>query len=55
MIVVDVDTPGGRYPIRIAPGRLDSLAESIPADATAIALVTNPTVARLYGERVERA
>lgn len=55
MTVVEVDTPGGRYPIRIAPGRLDALAESIPADATAIAVITNPTVAALYGERVERA
>ncbi|MEI2417164.1 3-dehydroquinate synthase [Orrella sp. JC864] len=55
MTVVDVDTPGGRYPIRIAPGRLDRLAESIPANATAVGLVTNPTVAALYGQRAEAA
>ncbi|MEC6408854.1 3-dehydroquinate synthase [Achromobacter xylosoxidans] len=55
MNVVEVDTPGGQYPIRIAPGRLDVLDESIPADATAIAVVTNPTVAALYGERAEAA
>ncbi|AHV93580.1 3-dehydroquinate synthase [Bordetella holmesii] len=55
MNVVEVDTPGGRYPIRIAAGRLDRLDESIPADATAIAIVTNPTVAALYGERAEAA
>jgi 3-dehydroquinate synthase len=55
MNVVDVNTPGGRYPIHIGPGRLDALAENIPADATAIAIVTNPTVAALYGDRVERA
>ena len=55
MNVVEVDTPGGQYPIRIAPGRLDALDESIPADATAIAVVTNPTVAALYGERAEAA
>lgn len=55
MNVVEVDTPGGRYPIRIAPGRLDRLDESIPADATAIAIVTNPTVAALYAERAEAA
>lgn len=55
MNVVDVETPGGRYPIRIAPGRLDALAEAVPADATAIALITNPTVAALYGDRAERA
>ncbi len=51
--VVDVDTPGGRYPIRIAPGRLDQLAQAVPANATAVALVTNPTVAALYAERAE--
>ncbi|MFY2822079.1 3-dehydroquinate synthase, partial [Achromobacter xylosoxidans] len=55
MNVVEVDTPGGQYPIRIEPGRLDALDESIPADATAIAVVTNPTVAALYGERAEAA
>ncbi|GAB1576974.1 3-dehydroquinate synthase [Bordetella petrii] len=55
MTVVDVDTPGGRYPIRIGPGRLDALDQAIPADATAIAVVTNPTVAALYGERAEAA
>lgn len=55
MNVVEVDTPGGQYPIRIAPGRLDTLAESIPADATTIAVVTNPVVAGLYAERVGRA
>ena len=41
MNVVEVDTPGGQYPIRIAPGRLDALDQCIPADATAIAVVTN--------------
>jgi 3-dehydroquinate synthase len=55
MNVVDVDVPGARYPIRIAPGRLDHLDEAVPPDATAIGLVTNPTVAALYGERAERA
>uniref|UniRef100_UPI003341F8E9 3-dehydroquinate synthase n=1 Tax=Castellaniella defragrans TaxID=75697 RepID=UPI003341F8E9 len=52
---VQVDTPGGAYPIHIASGRLDDLARSIPADATAIALVTNDTVAALYGERARAA
>ncbi len=49
---VNVDTPGGRYLIRIGPGRLDALAESVPADASALALVTTQTVADLYGQRV---
>jgi len=52
---LEVDTPGGRYPIRIGAGRLDRLAEALPADATAVALVTNPTIAALYGERALRA
>lgn len=55
MTIVDVDTPGGRYPIHIGAGRLDALAEVIPTDATSIVVVTNPTVAALYGERAERA
>jgi len=55
MITVEVDAPGGRYPIHIGAGRLDRLAESIPADATAIALVTNVTVAPLYARRAEQA
>jgi len=52
---VNVATPGGHYPIHIAPGRLDTLAQSIPADATTIALVTNPVIHGLMGERVTAA
>ena len=55
MITVHVDTAGGAYPIHIAPGRLDHLASSIPADATAIALVSNPTVSAYYGARAEHS
>lgn len=55
MNTVQVDTPGGAYPIHIGAGRLDHLADSIPADATAIALVTNDTVAALYGDRAQQA
>jgi 3-dehydroquinate synthase len=55
MTTVHVDTPGGRYPIHIAAGRLDRLAQSIPHDATAIAVVTNPTVAGHYAQRAEAA
>lgn len=55
MTTVQVSTPGGSYPIHVEAGRLDRLALSIPADATAIALVTNPTVAAHYGDRVEKA
>lgn len=55
MSTVQVDTPGGAYPIHIDTNRLARLAESIPADATAIALVSNATVAAHYRERVEAA
>ncbi len=52
MHTVDVATPGGHYPIRIAPGRLEALAQTIPADATSIVLITNPGIQALMGERV---
>lgn len=55
MNTVAVNTPGGSYPIHVAPGRLNLLGASIPADATAIALVTNPTVAAHYADRVMAA
>jgi 3-dehydroquinate synthase len=52
MHTVEVATPSGHYPIHIAPGRLSALAASIPADATSIAVVTNPVIQALMGERV---
>ncbi|WP_298012324.1 3-dehydroquinate synthase [uncultured Castellaniella sp.] len=52
MHTVQVAAPGGHYPIHIGPGRLDALVASLPADATALAVVTNTTVAGLYGDRV---
>jgi len=52
MHTVEVATPGGQYSIRIAAGRLDSLAEAIPSDATSIVLITNPVIQALMGERV---
>lgn len=55
MSVVQVNTPGGKYPIYVEAGRLDLLQQSIPADATTLALITNPTVFALYGERVKNA
>jgi 3-dehydroquinate synthase len=53
MLTVQVDTPGGHYPIHIGAGRLAALAQSVPADATAVVLVTNTTVAELYGDAVQ--
>jgi 3-dehydroquinate synthase len=55
MNTVQVDTPGGHYPIHIGAGRLEHLAQAIPQDATAIAVVTNPTVAVHYAARAEAA
>lgn len=52
MPTVQVATPGGQYPIHIGHGRLDALAASVPADATSVAVITNTTVAALYGEQV---
>ncbi|WP_322995906.1 3-dehydroquinate synthase [Castellaniella sp.] len=52
MHTVQVSTPGGQYPIHIGRGRLDALDTSVPADATALAVITNTTVAALYGDRV---
>lgn len=51
MSIVHVETPGGAYPIHVDVGRLDQLDQSIPADVTTIALISNPTVMKLYGER----
>ena len=55
MSVVHVDAQGGAYPIHIAAGRLAQLAGTVPADTSAIAIVTNPTVAALYLKPVQEA
>ncbi len=55
MHTVQVETPGGHYPIHIGAGRLDAVAQSIPADATALAIVTNTTVDALYGASLRAA
>lgn len=55
MTLVNVTTPGGNYPIHIQSGRLGALDTAIPADATAIALVSNATVLARYGQRVRQA
>lgn len=52
MTIVRVTTPGGDYPIHIEDGRLDRLSDAIPADATAIALISNPTILERYGQSV---
>ena len=52
---VMVATPGGDYPIHIEPGRLGRISESVPANTTALVIVTNPTVNNLFGEQVRAA
>ena len=52
MHVVTVKTPSDNYPIHIAAGRLDAVSESVPSDASAVILVTNTAIDRLYGDRV---
>ena len=55
MHTVQVNTPGGHYPIHIAPGRLDHVGDSVPQDATMVAVITNPVVDQLYGDRVRQS
>lgn len=55
MHLVNVQTPSGAYPIHIAPGRLDAVSQSIPADASAVIVLTNPTIDSLYGDRLRRS
>lgn len=55
MSTVNVNTPSGEYPIRIAPGRIDALDQAIPMDATSLVLVSSPVVHGLMGARIEQA
>ncbi|UOD50464.1 3-dehydroquinate synthase [Orrella daihaiensis] len=50
-----VSTPGGDYPIHIEAGRLTRIDESVPPNASALVIVTNPTVNRLFGDAVRAA
>jgi len=52
---VNVATPGGNYPIHIEAGRMSHIGESVPVDATAVVIVTNPTIDSLFGERARTA
>lgn len=53
--VVNVNTDSGQYPIHIGAGQLSKIASRVPTDATAIVIVTNPTIDMLYGEQLRRA
>src|SRR5690625_2484392 len=53
--VGQVSTLGGRDPAHMAPDRRAALAQSVPADATRIALITNPTIHEYYGAQAQAA
>lgn len=55
MSIVNVNVPGGSYPIQIGANLLQQLGTSIPADASAIILLSNPTVMKLYGASALKA
>ena len=55
MSIVRVNVPGGSYPISIAPNIMQQLATSIPPDASAVVLLSNSTVRKLYGETALKA
>ena len=54
---ISVELGDRTYEVVVGPGALDDLAAHlpVPAQATRAALVTNPTVEALYGERVRAA
>ncbi|HLU04654.1 MAG TPA: 3-dehydroquinate synthase [Advenella sp.] len=55
MAPVNVATSAGQYPIHIAPGRLQHIAESVPANATRLVVISNPVVDGLYGDALRQA
>lgn len=55
MAPVNVATSAGQYPIHIAPGRLQHIAESVPANATRLVIISNPVVDGLYGDLLRQA
>lgn len=50
--VVNVETEGGNYPINIGKNRLSYVHESVPKDASTVAIITNDTINQLYGNQV---
>jgi len=55
MAPVNVATSAGQYPIHIEPGRLQRIAQSVPANATRLVIISNPVVDGLYGEILREA
>ena len=55
MSIVRVNVPGGSYPIQIGKNILQQLGTSIPPEASAIVVLSNPTVRALHGETALKA
>ncbi|NEN75588.1 3-dehydroquinate synthase [Pelistega sp. NLN82] len=55
MSLVNVNTLGGNYPIRIAPKMLQQIATSVPENASSVVIISNTTVMPLYGEQVQQS
>ncbi len=55
MSIVRVSVPGGSYPIQIGKNILQQLGTSIPPDASAIVVLSNPTVRALHGDAALKA
>lgn len=52
---IPVEVPGAPYQVVVGPGLLDQLGAIIPEAIGRVALVTNATVAALYGDQVSDA
>lgn len=55
MAPVNVVTSAGQYPIHIAPGRLQHIADSVPENATRLVVISNPVVDGFYGDMLRQA
>lgn len=55
MSIVRVNVPNGSYPIQIGTNILKQLGTSIPPDASAIVLLSNPTVRAIHGNAALKA
>ena len=55
MSIVHVKTDTTKYCIHIAPKLIQQLATSVPEDASAIVLISNPTILELYGEAAQKS
>lgn len=52
---IEVQTPGGNYPIVINENALSEVGNYVPEDATSLVIVTNSTIAQLYVKQLQAA